>query len=137
VHALIHGQTAQVGTAILIIMEGQFQLFQRFSGNKLVPRTVESRFEALYYYENRENCSQRELFSENWYQEPLKAVLKPSITMRTVLRELSVLVFSCVMKPSQCNTYRLTATCKIIDGGSTAFNGFFYQITSGKPLKTG
>ncbi len=31
--------------------------------------------------------------------------------------------------------YRGTATCKIIGTGSTAFNGFLYQITTGKPLK--
>jgi hypothetical protein len=38
-------------TAILIIIEGQLQGFQRFSGSKLVLRTVESCFEALNYYE--------------------------------------------------------------------------------------
>jgi hypothetical protein len=38
--------------AILTIIEGQFQVFQRFSGSKLALRTVESRHEALNYYEN-------------------------------------------------------------------------------------
>ncbi len=38
-------------SAILIIIEGQFQVFQRFSGSKLVLNTVESRFAALNYYE--------------------------------------------------------------------------------------
>jgi hypothetical protein len=41
-----------VYTAILIIIEGRFQMFQRFSGSKLVLKTVESRFAALKYYEN-------------------------------------------------------------------------------------
>jgi hypothetical protein len=40
------------GTAILIIMEGQFQAFQRFASSKLVLKTVESCFAALNYYEN-------------------------------------------------------------------------------------
>jgi hypothetical protein len=39
-------------TAILIIIEGQFQLFQRLSSSKLVLRTVDNRFEALNHYEN-------------------------------------------------------------------------------------
>jgi hypothetical protein len=39
-------------TAILIIFEGRFQVFQRFCSSKLVPKTVESRFVALNYYEN-------------------------------------------------------------------------------------
>jgi hypothetical protein len=39
-------------TAILIIIEGQFQVFQRFSSSKLVLRTVDSRFTALNHYEN-------------------------------------------------------------------------------------
>jgi hypothetical protein len=38
--------------AILIIIEGQFQAFQRFSSSKLVLKAVESRFTALNYYEN-------------------------------------------------------------------------------------
>jgi hypothetical protein len=39
-------------TAILIITEGQFQVFQRFSSSKLVLKTVESCFVALNYYGN-------------------------------------------------------------------------------------
>jgi hypothetical protein len=36
-------------TAILIIIEGKFQLLQRFSGSKMALKAVESRFEALDY----------------------------------------------------------------------------------------
>jgi hypothetical protein len=39
-------------TAIPIIIEGQFQAFQRFSSSKLVLKTVESCFVALNYYGN-------------------------------------------------------------------------------------
>jgi hypothetical protein len=39
-------------TAILITIEGQFRIFQRFSSSKLVLKTVESCFDALDYYEN-------------------------------------------------------------------------------------
>jgi hypothetical protein len=39
-------------TAISIIFEGQFQVFQRFSSSKLVLKTVKSRFSALNCYEN-------------------------------------------------------------------------------------
>jgi hypothetical protein len=39
-------------TAILIIIEGRFQVFQRFSSGKLVLNAVESCFAALNYYEN-------------------------------------------------------------------------------------
>ncbi len=39
-------------TAILMIFEGQFQVFQRFSSSKLVLKTVESCFAGLNYYEN-------------------------------------------------------------------------------------
>jgi hypothetical protein len=39
-------------TAIPIIFEGRFQVFQRFSSNKLVLKTVESCFVALNYYGN-------------------------------------------------------------------------------------
>ena len=41
-----------VHTAILIIIESQFQVFQRFSSGKLVLKTVESCFVALNYHEN-------------------------------------------------------------------------------------
>jgi hypothetical protein len=39
-------------TAILMIIEGQFQAFQQFSSSKLVLKSVESCFVALNYYEN-------------------------------------------------------------------------------------
>ncbi len=45
-----------VRNAILIIFEGQLQVFQRFSSSKLVPKTVESCFVALNYYENGSSC---------------------------------------------------------------------------------
>jgi hypothetical protein len=41
-----------VCTAIPIIIEGQFQVFQRFSKSKLVLKAVESCFVALNYYGN-------------------------------------------------------------------------------------
>ncbi len=44
--------TCILHTAILIIIEGQFQAFQRVSSSKLVLKTVESCFVALNYYEN-------------------------------------------------------------------------------------
>jgi hypothetical protein len=40
-------------TAIPIIIEGQFQVFQRFSSSKLVLEAVESCFVALNYYGNQ------------------------------------------------------------------------------------
>ncbi len=42
-------------TAILIIIEGLFQAFQRKSNSKLVLKTVASRFATLVYYENGSN----------------------------------------------------------------------------------
>ncbi len=39
-------------TAILIIMEGRFEVFQRFSGSKLALQNVMSRFATLNYHEN-------------------------------------------------------------------------------------
>ncbi len=42
-------------TPILIIIEGRFQVFQRFSGSKLVLKSVEYHFAALNYYENGSN----------------------------------------------------------------------------------
>jgi hypothetical protein len=39
-------------TAIPIIIEGRFQVFQRFSRSKLVLKAVESSFVALNYYGN-------------------------------------------------------------------------------------
>ncbi len=43
---------ASGSTAIPIIIEGSFQVFQRFSSSKLVLKTVESCFVALNYYGN-------------------------------------------------------------------------------------
>jgi hypothetical protein len=44
---------SNLGTAIPMIIEGQFQILQRFSSRKLVLKTVESGFlKALNYYEN-------------------------------------------------------------------------------------
>jgi hypothetical protein len=37
-------------TAFLMIFEGQFQVFQRFSSSRLVLKTVRSRFTAIKYY---------------------------------------------------------------------------------------
>ncbi len=42
----------QTSTDIPIIIEGQFQVLQRFSSSKLVLKTVESCFVALNYYGN-------------------------------------------------------------------------------------
>jgi hypothetical protein len=39
-------------TAITIMIEGRFQVFQQFSSSKLVLKTVESCFAALNYYGN-------------------------------------------------------------------------------------
>ncbi len=38
-------------TAIPIIIEGRFQVFQRFSSSKLVLKTIESCFTGLNYYD--------------------------------------------------------------------------------------
>ncbi len=46
-------------TAIPIIIEGQFQVFQRFASSKLVLKTVESCFVALNYYGNGSTMCQR------------------------------------------------------------------------------
>jgi hypothetical protein len=51
-------------TAILIIIEGQFQVFQRISSSKVVLRTVESRYEALNYYENSSTCDEFQIYQE-------------------------------------------------------------------------
>ncbi len=48
-------------TAILMIIEGQFQTFQRFSSGKLVLKAVESCFVALNYYENGSRASRGRL----------------------------------------------------------------------------
>jgi hypothetical protein len=40
----------RINTAIPILIEGLFQVFQRFSSSKLVPKTAESCFVALNYY---------------------------------------------------------------------------------------
>jgi hypothetical protein len=42
----------KIDTAILTIIEGQFQFFQRLSRSKLLLKTIEDRFTALNYYEN-------------------------------------------------------------------------------------
>ena len=39
-------------TTILVVIEGQFQVSQRFSSSKLVPKAVESCFVTPDYYEN-------------------------------------------------------------------------------------
>ncbi len=44
-------------TAMPIIIEGRFQVFQRFSSSKLVLKTVESCFVTLNYYGNGSTCS--------------------------------------------------------------------------------
>ena len=44
-------------TAIPIIFEGQFQVFQRFSSSKLVLKAVESCFVALNYCGNGNICT--------------------------------------------------------------------------------
>jgi hypothetical protein len=41
---------------ILIIIQGQFQVFQRFLGSTRVSKTVESCFAALKYYEKGSTC---------------------------------------------------------------------------------
>ena len=46
-------------TALLIIIEGQFQAFQRFSSSKLALKAVVSCFVALDYYENGSSTSMR------------------------------------------------------------------------------
>ncbi len=47
--AYSHGQ---IVTAILVVFEGRFCIFQRFPSSKLALKTVESRFAALICYEN-------------------------------------------------------------------------------------
>ncbi len=67
IHAYIHTYTIPVlqhththyDTAIPIIIEGQFQVFQRFSCSKLVLKTVESCFVAFNYYGNGSMCLHR------------------------------------------------------------------------------
>ncbi len=51
-HICMYKQTIYAYTAIPIIIEGQFQGFQRFSSSKLVLQTVESCFAALNYSGN-------------------------------------------------------------------------------------
>jgi hypothetical protein len=52
VYAGICCEARMAHTAILVIIEGHFQVFQRFSSSKLVLKTVKSRFATLSYYEN-------------------------------------------------------------------------------------
>jgi hypothetical protein len=54
--SLLSADTFVTHTAILRIIEGQFQASQRFSSSKLVLETVESCFTALNYYENGSTC---------------------------------------------------------------------------------
>jgi hypothetical protein len=50
---MIHRLLGMTGTlAILTIIEGQFQVFQRFSSSILVLKSVKGRFAALCYCEN-------------------------------------------------------------------------------------
>ncbi len=49
---IVSNKTNDHATAILVITEGQFQVFQRFSSYKLVLKTVESCLAALNYHEN-------------------------------------------------------------------------------------
>jgi hypothetical protein len=53
-NAQVHcrGKACIQSSAIPIIIEGQFQVFQRFSSSKLVLKTVESCFAALNYHGN-------------------------------------------------------------------------------------
>ena len=52
-YAQSHAQTASASsTALPIITEDRFQVFQRNPSSKLVLKAVESRFAALNYYEN-------------------------------------------------------------------------------------
>ncbi len=50
-------------TGILIIIEGQFQVFQRVFSSRLVLKAVESCFVALTYYENGSTGIQKHLHS--------------------------------------------------------------------------
>jgi hypothetical protein len=56
---------------MLIIIEGQFQIFQRFSSSKLVLKTAQSRFAALNYYENGSNFCD---LQRNWRSFPFSTV---------------------------------------------------------------
>jgi hypothetical protein len=53
-YTIYNGRTISelMGTAILIINEGQFQVFPRFSSSKLLLKAGKSCFVALNYYEN-------------------------------------------------------------------------------------
>ncbi len=57
-----------VSTAIPIIIEGQFQVFKRFSSSNLVLKTVESCFAALNYYEIGSNENIEETKSAKTFQ---------------------------------------------------------------------
>ncbi len=59
IHAAAERLSRIVRTAIPIIIEGQFQVFQRFSSSKLVLKPVESCFAALDYYGNGSNVESR------------------------------------------------------------------------------
>jgi hypothetical protein len=85
----------KIHTAILIIIKGQFQVFQRFSSSKLVLKTVESRFAALNYYENG---SMHDLMHVKSWPWPCSGQAR----VRTFLHEL----ITCV------HTYVLQVTCQ-------------------------
>ncbi len=63
-----HGSKMSVCTAILIIIEGRFQAFQRFSSSKLVLKTVVSRFVTLNYYEMAVWCNRASITCNAWSQ---------------------------------------------------------------------
>ncbi len=52
-YVYLHGEDI----AILIIIEGQLQVFQQFSSSKLVLKTVESCYTPLNYYKNGSSVS--------------------------------------------------------------------------------
>jgi hypothetical protein len=56
---MIEAARGQIHTAILMIIEGQLQAFQRFSISELVLKTVESCFASLNYYENGSKMATR------------------------------------------------------------------------------
>ncbi len=71
-HIHIHKQThvqLQCLTAIPIIIEGRFQVFQWFSSSKLVLKTVESCFMAFNYYGNGSTHSHLQWCAPSWYPE--------------------------------------------------------------------
>ncbi len=92
-------------TAILIIIEGQVQVFQRFSSSKLVLKAVGSRFEALNYYENGRKtqfleCWKKKRFnSAFWFQKWTWVFLTWNFFLsgkkKTVIMKVRVCALSC------------------------------------------